>query len=127
MREVIRIPEPKDGSVVVFLDGSEEEGQPPMAGAAAVQVKGARQETQVILDKVLYRAATHGGVQTVADVVGGLGEDVTVVWMVVDTEADMASLRRLATKPLHRPWARDWCHRCTRYGMGRKEERAADR
>ena len=36
-----------------------------------------------------------------ADVVRGLGEKVAEVWMVVDAEPDMASLRRLATKPLH--------------------------
>ena len=36
-----------------------------------------------------------------ADVVGEIGEDVREVWMVVDAEADMASLRRLASRPLH--------------------------
>ena len=36
-----------------------------------------------------------------ADLIGRLGEDVTEVRMVVDAEADMVSLRRLATKPLH--------------------------
>ena len=36
-----------------------------------------------------------------ADVVGKIGEDVREVWMVVDAEADMASLRRLASSPLH--------------------------
>ena len=36
-----------------------------------------------------------------ADVVGKLGEEVTEVWMVVDAEGDMASLSRLATRPLH--------------------------
>ena len=57
--------------------------------------------TEVIVDKVVYGAASHGEVQTVADVVKGLGDAVTEVWMVVDAEADIASLRRLATKPLH--------------------------
>ena len=36
-----------------------------------------------------------------ADVVGKIGEDVRKVWMVVDAEADMASLSRLANRPLH--------------------------
>ena len=36
-----------------------------------------------------------------ADVVARLGEDVTEVWMVLDAEVHMASLRRLAIKPLH--------------------------
>ena len=36
-----------------------------------------------------------------ADVVGKLAEDVTEVWMVVHAVADMASLCRLATRPLH--------------------------
>ena len=36
-----------------------------------------------------------------ADVVGKLGEDVTEVWMVVEAEVDMPSLRRLASRPLH--------------------------
>ena len=36
-----------------------------------------------------------------ADMVGRLGEEATEVWMVVDAEPDLASLRRLATKPLH--------------------------
>ena len=49
----------------------------------------------------MYRAASHGEVQAVADVVGKIGNDVREVWMVVDAEADMASLRRLASRPLH--------------------------
>ena len=36
-----------------------------------------------------------------ADVVGEIGEEVREVWMVVHAEADMASLRRLASRPLH--------------------------
>ena len=52
-REVVRITDPKDGRVVVFLDGSGVEGQPPKAGAAGVQVKGVGQETEVILEKVV--------------------------------------------------------------------------
>ena len=36
-----------------------------------------------------------------AEVVGKIGEDVQEVWMVLDAEADMASLRRLASRPLH--------------------------
>ena len=39
--------------MVVFLDGSGSEGQPPKAGAAAVQIKGVGQETKIILDKVV--------------------------------------------------------------------------
>ena len=100
-RQVVRIPEPRDGRVVVFLDGSGSEGQPPRAGMAAVQVKVVGQELEVIVDKVVYKAASHGEVQTVADVVRKLGEEVTEVWMVVDAEAEMAFLRRLAAKPLH--------------------------
>ena len=50
---------------------------------------------------MVYGAASHGEVQAVADVVGKIGEDVREVWMVVDAEADMASLRRLASRPLH--------------------------
>ena len=38
-----------------------------------------------------------------ANVVGKIGEDVREVWMVMDAEADMASVRRLATRPLHEP------------------------
>ena len=100
-REVVRIPEPTEGRMVVFLDGSGVEGQQSKAGAAAIQVKGVGQETESIVDKVVYGAASHGEVETVADVVGKLGEDVQEVWMVVDAEADMASLRRLANRPLH--------------------------
>ena len=58
-------------------------------------------KTEIIVNKVVYRAASHREVQTVADVVGKLGQDVTEVWTVVDAGADMASLRRLATRPLH--------------------------
>ena len=36
-----------------------------------------------------------------SDVVWEIGEDVREVWMVVDAKADMASLRRLASRPLH--------------------------
>ena len=55
-REVVRIPEPNDGRVGVFLQGSSVEGQPLKARAAAVQVKGVGQETEVIVDKVVYGA-----------------------------------------------------------------------
>ena len=36
-----------------------------------------------------------------ADVVEKIGEEVREVWMVVDAEAELASLRRLASRPLH--------------------------
>ena len=100
-REVVRIPEPTEDRVVLFLDGSGVEGQPPMAGAAAVRVKGQGQVTESVVEKMVYRAASHGEVQVVAEVVGKIGEEVREVWMVVDAEADMASLRRLASRPLH--------------------------
>ena len=95
--EVVRILEPTEERVVPFLDGSGVEGQPPMAGAAAVRVKGVGQVTESVVEKIVYRAASHGEVQAVADVVGEMREDVREVWMVVDAKADMASLRRLAT------------------------------
>ena len=100
-REVVRIPEPTEERVVLFLDWSGLEGQPPMAGAAAVRVRGVGQVTESVVEKMVYRAASHGEVQAVADVVGEIGEEVREVWMVVDAEADMASLRRLASRPLH--------------------------
>ena len=100
-REVVRIPEPTEERVVLFLDRSGVEGQPPMARAAAVRVKGVGQVTESVVEKMVYGAASHGEVQAVADVVGEIGEDVREVWMVVDAEADMASLRRLASRPLH--------------------------
>ena len=86
---------------MLFLDGSGVEGQPPMEGAAAVRVKGVGQMTESVVEKMVYGAASHGEVQAVADVVGEIGEDVREVWMVVDAEADMACLRRLASRPLH--------------------------
>ena len=97
----MRIPEPTEERVVLFLDGSGVEGQPPMAGAAAIRVKGVGQVTESVVEKMVYGAASHGEVQAVADVVGGIGEDVREVWMVVDAEADMAFLRRLASRPMH--------------------------
>ena len=100
-REVVRIPEPTEKWVVLFLDRSGVEGQQPMAGAAAVRVKGVGQVTESLVEKMVYGAASHGEVQAVADVVGEKGEDVREVWIVVDAEADMASLRRLASRPLH--------------------------
>ena len=100
-RGVVRIPEPTKERVVLFLDGSGVEGRPPMAGAAAVRVKGVGQVTESVVQKMVYGAASHGEVQAVANVVGEIGEDVREVWMVVDTEADMASLRRLASRPLY--------------------------
>ena len=86
--------------MVIFLAGSGVEGQPPKAGAAAVRVKGVGQETESAVERMVYRAASHGEVQAVADVVGKIGEDVREVWMVVDAEADMASLRRRASRRL---------------------------
>ena len=100
LRKVVRIPEPTEDSMVVFLDGSGVEGKPPKAGAAAVRVTGVGQETKSMVHKMLSGAASHGEVQAVADVVRKIGEDVREVWMVVDAEADMASLRRLASRPL---------------------------
>ena len=100
-REVMHIPEPTEDRVVIFLDGSGVEGQPPKAGAAAVRVKGVGKETESVVERMVYGAASHGEVQAVADVVGKIGEDVREVWMVVDAEADMASLRRLASRSLH--------------------------
>ena len=97
----MRILEPTEERVVLFLDGTRVEGQPPMAGAAAVRVKGMGQVTESVVQKMVYRAASHGEVQAVADAVGEIGEDVPELWMVVDAEADMASLRRLASRPLH--------------------------
>ena len=66
-----------------------------------MRVTGVGQETQSIVDKMVYGAASHGEVKAVADVVGKIREDVREVWMVVDAEADMASLRTLASRPLH--------------------------
>ena len=63
------------------------------SGAAAILVKGVGQQTESIVDKVVYMAASHGEVQIVADVVGKLGENMQELWMVVDAEANMASLR----------------------------------
>ena len=100
-REVVRIPDSTEDRVVIFLDGSGLEGQPPKAGAAAVRVKGWGQETERLVDKMVYGAASHGEVQAVADLVEKIGEDVREVWMLVDAEADKASLRRLAGRPLH--------------------------
>ena len=100
-REVVRIPEPTEERVVLFGDGSGVDGQPPMAGAAAVRVKGVGQVTGSVVEQTVYGAASHGEVQAGADVVGKIGEEVREVWMVVDAEADMASLRRLASRPLH--------------------------
>ena len=100
-REVVRIPGPTEERVVLFLDGSGVEGQPPLAGAAAVRVKGVGQVTESVVEKMVYGTASHGEVQAVAEVVRKIGEEVLEVWMVVDAEADMASLRRLASRALH--------------------------
>ena len=100
-REVVRMPERTEGRVVVFLKRSGLDGQPPKAGAAAIRVKGVGQETGSMVGKMVYGEASHGEVQTVADVVGKIGKDLQEVGMVVDAEADMASLRRLASRPLH--------------------------
>ena len=100
-REVVRISEPTEERVVLFLDGSGVEGQPLKAGAGAVRVRGPGQVTESVVEKVVYRAASHGEVRAVADVVGEIGEEVPEVWMVVDAEADMPSLRRLGSRPLH--------------------------
>ena len=53
-REVVRIPEPTDGRVVAFLDGSGVGGQPCKAGAAAIQVQEVGQETKSIVNKEVY-------------------------------------------------------------------------
>ena len=100
-KQVVRIPESTEDRVVLFLDGSGVEGQPPKAGADAVRVKGVGKETESVVERMVYGAVSNGEVQAVADVVRKIGEDVREVWIVVDAEADMASLRRLASRPLH--------------------------
>ena len=87
--------------MVIFLDESGVEGQPPKAGAAAIRITAVGQGTESVVDKMVYGAASHGEVQAVADVVGQIGEDIREAWMVVHAEADMASLRRLASRSLH--------------------------
>ena len=118
LREVVRIPEPRKDRVVLFQDGSGVEGRPPMAGAAAVRVKGVGQVTESVVEKMVYGAASHGEVQVVGDMVGEIGEDVWQVWMVVDAEVNMASLRRLASRPLLEALGTGLSYRCTRYGTG---------
>ena len=54
-----------------------------------------------MVDKMVYAAASDGEVQVVADVIGKIGEAVQEVWMVLDAEGDMSSLRRLASRLLH--------------------------
>ena len=75
-REVVHIPEPTEERVVLFLDASGVEGQPPMAGAVAVRVKGVGKVTESMMEKMVYGAASHGEVQAVADVVWKIGEEV---------------------------------------------------
>ena len=63
LRQVVRIPDPTEDRVVVFLDGSGVEGQPPKVRAAAIWVKGVGQETESMVDKMVYGAVSHGEVQ----------------------------------------------------------------
>ena len=100
-REVVRILQPTEERVVLFLDGSRPEGQLTKAGAAAVRVSWLGQVTESVVEKMVYGAASHGEVQAVEDVVGEIGEEIREVLMVVNAEADMASLRRLAGRTLH--------------------------
>ena len=100
LSEVVHIPEPTDDRVVPVLDASGIKGQPPKEGAPAVQVRGIGRVTEVIVDKVVYGATSHGEVQTAAHVVKRARNAVTVEWIVVVAEAHIASLRRLATQLL---------------------------
>ena len=52
---MVRIPEPPDTRVVVFLDGSGMEGQPPKSGAAAVRVREVGWETEIIVNRVVMK------------------------------------------------------------------------
>ena len=117
-REMVRIQEPTEDRPVIFLDRSGVERQPPKAGAAAIRVTGVGHETESVVDKMVYGAASHGEVQAVADVVWTIGEDIRELWMVVDAGADMASLRRLASRPRHEALGTGLPRRCTRYGTG---------
>ena len=78
-REVVRIPDSTEERVVLCLDGPGAEGQPPMAGAAPIRVRGVGQVTESVVEKMVYRAVSHGEVQAVADVVGEIGEEVRKV------------------------------------------------
>ena len=60
--------------MVIVLDGSGVEGQPPKAGAALVRVTGVGQETESMVDKMVYGAVSHREVLAVAHVVGKIGE-----------------------------------------------------
>ena len=59
VREVVHILEPTEGRMGVFLDRPGLEGQLPKAAAAAIQVHGVGEETESIIDKVVYGAASH--------------------------------------------------------------------
>ena len=118
-REMMRIPEPTEERMVLFLDGSGVEGQPPKAGAAAVRVRKVGQVTESVVEKMVYGAASHWEVQAVADVVwgdrgGGTGS-VDGLWMQKRTWHPSGGW--LAGRCM-RPWARGWRCRCTRYGTG---------
>ena len=60
-REVVRIPEPTEERVVLFLDASGAEGQPPEAGAVAVRVRGVGQVTESVVEKMVYGARVPWG------------------------------------------------------------------
>ena len=55
-----------------------------------------------------------------ADVVGKIVEDVQEMWMVVEAEGDMASLRRLVSRPLHEALGTGLASTYTGYGTGSK-------
>ena len=69
-----RIPGPSCKRAVVFLDGSSTEGQLPKARAPAVRVWEVGKTWDVVVDKVVYGAVSHGEVQAVAEVIKGLEE-----------------------------------------------------
>ena len=104
------LPLPERGGAHTGADGGEggalsgrvrSERTTTQGGGSGSKSQGVGQVTESVVEKMVYGAASHGEVQAVADVVEEIGEEVREVWMVVDAEADMASLRRLASRPLH--------------------------
>ena len=53
-REVVRIPQHTEDRLVIFLNGSGLDGEPPKAGAATLRVKGVGEETESVVERMVY-------------------------------------------------------------------------
>jgi hypothetical protein len=102
--DLVLLPQPTSTVMVVGVDSSAEVGRQGLTAAQA-SVSWTGREVHLLTASHIFGAASHGETQGVADVLETVPPEVEDLWLVVDSEADVHSLSRLAHLPLHQALA----------------------